>query len=251
MKNQKCPIFTAANLQAIRCQENGEPLVSLVKVVPNIICEYRRKDSDLNQILVRKSVADRLQKVQRRLTLYDARMQLLVVEGYRCPDYQERYYLKQLLTQHKKYPKINFEHLLENAHQLVALPSVAGHPSGGAIDLTIAYEGLEIEMGGEIADFNIPEQLPTYSELVSSAQTERRILLHDLMLAEGFAPFYGEWWHFSYGDREWAAFYDLLETLYSPIHLGFYTPDFQSEQRTRLDSCFIGINTESIFNSRY
>lgn len=35
-------------------------------------------------------------------------------------------------------------------------------------------------------------------------QKENRFLLQDLMLLVGFAPYYGEWWHFSYGDREWA-----------------------------------------------
>ena len=29
-----------------------------------------------------------------------------------------------------------------------------------------------------------------------------RLVLHDLMLEAGFAPFYGEWGRFSYGDRE-------------------------------------------------
>ena len=38
------------------------------------------------------------------------------------------------------------------------------------------------------------------------------------MVAEGFAPFDGEWWHFSYGDREWAAFYGLSQTLYAHIY---------------------------------
>ncbi|MDR3125675.1 MAG: hypothetical protein LBU20_01195 [Candidatus Nomurabacteria bacterium] len=27
------------------------------------------------------------------------------------------------------------------------------------------------------------------------------------MMSQGFAPYDGEWWHFSYGDREWAAWY--------------------------------------------
>src|ERR1700722_17467264 len=91
-------------LKSIQCQENEESLFSLNERCPDILCEYRRKDSDLNKILVRKEVADRLQNVQRCLREYDARMQLLVVEGYRSPDYQERYYLKQLLIQHKKNP---------------------------------------------------------------------------------------------------------------------------------------------------
>lgn len=37
-------------------------------------------------------------------------------------------------------------------------------------------------------------------------------------LEENFAPYYGEWCHFSYGDREWAAFYGQAKTLYAPLH---------------------------------
>lgn len=52
---------------------------------------------------------------------------------------------------------------------------------------------------------------------ITEEQAYMRGMLHDVMLMEGFAPFYGEWWHFSYGDREWAVFYDSLEAIYAPI----------------------------------
>ena len=48
-------------------------------------------------------------------------------------------------------------------------------------------------------------------------QRSNRGLLQDAMVAAGFAPFYGEWWHFSYGDREWAAFYYRPAALYGPV----------------------------------
>ncbi len=37
------------------------------------------------------------------------------------------------------------------------------------------------------------------------------------MLTAGFAPFDGEWWHFSFGDREWARFYGAENALYEQI----------------------------------
>lgn len=213
----KIKISTISDLQAIRCNENDEPLVKVEMACPEVLCDYRRIDSDVNSILVRQSVANKLQKVQRQLSLHDQGMQLLVVEGYRSPVYQERYYMMQLLAEYQKDPLIDFQLLLDHVHQMVALPSVAGHPTGGAIDVTIAYNGQESDMGGNIADFSVPGLLPTYSDLLTPEQVKSRLLLHNAMVAEGFAPFYGEWWHFSYGDREWAAFYEMPETLYSPI----------------------------------
>ncbi|QQR69366.1 MAG: hypothetical protein IPI58_01405 [Alphaproteobacteria bacterium] len=37
------------------------------------------------------------------------------------------------------------------------------------------------------------------------------------MTSVGFAPFDGEWWHFSYGDREWAKYYGRSHAIYSQI----------------------------------
>jgi zinc D-Ala-D-Ala dipeptidase len=216
MKNPN-DIPTICALQKIRCKDSGEPLVDLEKTCPDILCNYRRKDSELDRVLVRRTITDKLQKVQMRLVKQNPDMRLLVVEGHRSPAYQERYFLKQLLLQYKKDPAVDFDLLLESVHQWVALPTIAGHPTGGAVDLTLALHGKEIEMGGNIADFSNPKQLPTYSPTITSGQAQNRLLLHDLMISEGFAPFYGEWWHFSYGDLEWAAFYGLSGALYSPI----------------------------------
>lgn len=198
MKNK---IAKISHLQAIPYKDNGELLVNLKKTTSNICSDYRRIDSGLKAILVRKAVADKLLRVQNQLELYDPLMQLLVVEGYRSLAYQEKYYLKEFLAQFQTNPSLHLDLLLERTHQFVALPTVAGHPTGGAIDLTIAYNGEEIDLGGKIADFSFPELLPTHSSLITPEQAKRRILLHDLMVAEGFTPFYGEWWHFSWRSR--------------------------------------------------
>jgi len=100
---------------------------------------------------------------------------------------------------------------------VVASPDVAGHTTGGAIDITIRYRGRELDMGTKIADFNDPELIKTNSARITSRQADNRKLLHDLLVRQGLAPFYGEWWHFSYGDREWACFYKKKKALYSEV----------------------------------
>jgi len=37
------------------------------------------------------------------------------------------------------------------------------------------------------------------------------------MVEAGFAPFTGEWWHFSYGDREWAAIWGRDAAIYEQL----------------------------------
>jgi D-alanyl-D-alanine dipeptidase len=43
------------------------------------------------------------------------------------------------------------------------------------------------------------------------------MMLYQVMTEAGFMPFFGEYWHFMYGDREWAYFSGLDESLYSNI----------------------------------
>lgn len=213
-------ISTFVELQNIEPYENGELIVNLQKIYPNLLCDYSRENSGVNQILVRKTIAEKLNKVQDKLTKYHASMNLVIVEGYRHPIYQERYFLQQLLKEHSLEPDLNIDLLIERANQCVALPSIAGHPTGGAIDLTIAYKGKKVDMGCAIADFTHRGKLPTFSTEVNVEAANNRRLLHDLMVDEGFAPYYGEWWHFSYGDREWAAFYGHSRSLYASLILG-------------------------------
>lgn len=215
MKNK---ILKAFELKQIRVCDNGERLIAPINDESGVIYDYRRIHPGIQRVLVRESLAAMLNRVQERLKQQNADLQLLVVEGYRSPEYQEWYYLQEFGLQSLVTPEIELVHMMEKIHQFVALPSVAGHPTGGAVDLTLAIDGSEIPMGGKIADFSHPELLPTFSSLVTSEQAFWRLLLHDAMLAEGFAPFYGEWWHYSFGDREWAAFYGHSKTLYAPIY---------------------------------
>jgi D-alanyl-D-alanine dipeptidase len=208
----------AADLQKIQVCDNGERLIAPQKKGAEVLYDYRRSHSGIQEVLVRESLVAMLNRVQRRLKRHIADVQLLVVEGYRSPEYQERYYLQQFCLQSRAHPEWELERMIEQIHQFVALPSVSGHPTGGAVDLTLAINGREVPMGGKIADFSQPELLPTFSSWITSEQAHYRCLLHDAMVAEGFAPFYGEWWHYSFGDREWAAFYARSTTLYAPIY---------------------------------
>jgi zinc D-Ala-D-Ala dipeptidase len=205
-------ILSIEELRAILPGENGEPLINLAREDSGILCRPSRWD-----IMIRKSAAEKLQRIQCQLRSMNPGWQLVLMEGYRHPHVQEREYLRYFCAMARELPMLEIEALKERVHQWVALPSVAGHPTGGAIDVTLAENGQEFNMGGCIADFSCPERLPTFAPGLTIEQQRCRRLLHDLMLNEGFAPFYGEWWHYSYGDREWAAFYGHSQSLYEAI----------------------------------
>lgn len=190
--------------------------VATIKELQTILSkESQESFVQRKSIWMREQVAQKLEKIQKKLQTMDPCYELLVAEGYRSSDTQTRLFLKQFLVEFQKYPQCDLDALIEKTHSYIAFPPVAGHPTGGAIDVTFLWNGKEMDMGCKIADFSNPVLLPTFSEAISPTQAKNRKLLHDLMISENFAPFYGEWWHFSFGDREWAVFYRLTETLYT------------------------------------
>ncbi len=82
------------------------------------------------------------------------------------------------------------------------------HSTGGALDCTLVDErGQEVDMGGPVDD-NSERSNPDYYAETTNEIGKRihanRMLLRDILVAEGFQPHEIEWWHFSRGDQYWA-----------------------------------------------
>lgn len=208
-------ILTYEQLKKVEGGENNEDLVTLDE---SIICSYNRFDMlpiTGEKIYVRKTIADKLLYIQKILQEKNKDYFLKVLYGYRHPSVQEKYFneMKEILR--KQHVGISEEALNSIVHDYIAVPDVAGHPTGGAVDITIATREEDIDMGSDSEDYTDQEKMQTFSIKISKKAQENRILLHDLMRSAGFAPFYGEWWHFSYGDKEWACFYGKEKSLYN------------------------------------
>jgi D-alanyl-D-alanine dipeptidase len=213
-------ILTYEDLVKVQSVENGEPLVDAKKYDSSIIALYDKTDMHLytqDIILVRDSLAKKTANVNKQLNDQSG-FKLKIVYGYRHPEVQERYFNKRKAEIKKQNPLLDDASLERLTHNFVAISDVAGHPSGGAVDVTIVdADEVALDMGTYIADYADPAKILTFASSITARQKANRQLLHDLMVAEGFAPFYGEWWHFSFGDREWAAFYNKKNALYSTI----------------------------------
>jgi D-alanyl-D-alanine dipeptidase len=82
------------------------------------------------------------------------------------------------------------------------------HSTGGAIDCTLSDEkGREVDMGSPI-DENSDRSNPDYFAAATDETGRRahanRVMLNQLMNAEGLHRASDEWWHFSRGDQCWA-----------------------------------------------
>lgn len=217
-------LVTLEDLKGVKTSECGEAFCDLKAALPFLEVKYKKLDMTPylgNRILVRQSVAKRLSVAYQQLQQRRSGTTLSVCYGYRSPAVQERYYTSRLKENRQLFPDLSAGLLDERTHTQVAYPAVAGHPTGGAVDVTILDEqGRELAMGTEIASYDKPEKCFVFAEGLSEVEQKNRLLLRSVMMEAGFAPFNGEWWHYSYGDREWAFFYRHESSLYEPVELG-------------------------------
>lgn len=202
------------DLLTVAIRENGEALIPCV--TDNIRSEYIQGMDDMNKfysgnILIRKTVFDKLLQAQKILKRKHPSLILHITYGYRNLAVQSKKFQEQLI----RIAKIRYWDdplmLYEEVHKYVAVPSVAGHPTGGAVDVQIQ----SLDFGSTIYDFS--SECNFFSTTISSEQKKNRILLRNIMMTVGFAPFDGEWWHFSYGDREWAYYYGKPFAYYAQL----------------------------------
>ena len=167
-------------------------------------------------IVVRATVARMLATANAHLAAGGLR--LCISDGHRPAERQERYFRETRDALRRAHPQLDDEALLDRVHALSAVPEVAGHPTGGAVDVTLVdRHATELDMGTPVADVSDAQHAPTHAAGLTPVQLRNRLTLHDAMVAAGFAPFYGEWWHFSYGDREWVAFYGEPRAIYGAV----------------------------------
>lgn len=202
------------DLLGVNVKECGEPLLPLSGV--DIPSGYMKPmvDRVLMTIFVRKTVQNKLLVAQKQLQKHMPTLSLFVTYGYRRPEIQKRAFQKELksITQQTYIPDPT--DLYETVHRRIAVPTVAGHPTGGAVDVILInrHTGEPINCGSPLYDF-CSKSYVFYSRINKTAKN-MRMLLRESMLSVGFAPFDGEWWHFSYGDREWAYYYHKPQAIY-------------------------------------
>lgn len=196
-----------------------EPLVNLNLFCPSINIQLdpdSRKFFGKNVCLVRLSVAKMLARVQDKLS--DLGLRLFVCDGYRPLELQGRLYNEFFGKLKKKHPNWDMAMIEKEASTFIA-PVMAGvvppHSTGGAVDVTIEKNGTFLEMGSSLRELS--NKSFTASNLISSEGQKNRLLLKQLMEEDGFYNYPGEWWHYSYGDRNWAYALNKKISFYNSV----------------------------------
>lgn len=210
------------DLRDIPVTENGEALVMSNTYDPSIRLGtgYKiqtPKDAPEQVFMVRDSVAQKLSRANGELRKKNYDRVLEVGYGFRPMEIQKVIFNRVYDRIRSTKNDIDELEILEQVHKFIAVPEVSGHSTGGAVDLTIfdSERGVALDMGYPMLDLDGDEvEMSWRAKNLSRLQQENRDLLFELMTGENFAPFWGEWWHYSYGDREWAAYYERDQAIY-------------------------------------
>lgn len=212
--------FSWAASKAISIEENGEPLVPVSYCPDRVLTRpqyfYQKMPHALPETYLREGVFERLLKASEHLP---KGCRFVIFDGWRPLSLQE-----DLFEQYKKEladsnPELNDTALSEATARFVARPdrnlaSPSPHSTGGAVDLSIADAGGKLLHMGTGFDDTSERSKTTYfekrvadgetlSETEEQALRNRRLLFH-IMSATGFTNYPDEWWHFDYGNQNWA-----------------------------------------------
>ena len=182
-------------ISRIHVNENYEHLVELSRH-PKIIIN---NDTVELPVLLRKRVAMKIYKIADRLPddLY-----LKIYSAYRSRILLYNSWNGEVKNMQSDNMEIGRAELLSMVNTKVNNPngSMGGHDTGGAIDLSICNRnGQDIDFGSKY------HERYKNTDLTKEQKSNRRYLLK-LMRLQGFVNHPDQWWHFSYGDKMWAAY---------------------------------------------
>lgn len=201
-------ILPVSIINSIPIKENNEKMVKIVESVKLI-----NKSPDP---LLRENVFYRLRNAS--LLLPDG-YSMIVLFAYRDLETQQQFWDEVYAEQKQKYPTLSENELKEKARIYSAEPTGNGpHQSGGAIDVTIInQDGNLLDMGTTYREHS--PKTPMFSKQCTPEQQNNRKLLRNIMLEAGFTYYPGEWWHYCYGDRMWAAYTGNNHAIYGSVNI--------------------------------
>lgn len=128
----------------------------------------------------------------------------------------QRVYFERAKKEMMKREGLTGEALYERVTHLIADPETCPpHSTGGAVDLTIfdLAQQQDLNMGTAVDAMDV-DMIYLWHPDISEEAKDNRMLLYTAMLSAGFSNLPIEWWHYSYGDQEWALLKDEKYAIY-------------------------------------
>jgi D-alanyl-D-alanine dipeptidase len=204
----------ASALAVPAAAEPPEGFVDLAEAVPGLEVEARYAGSDnfvgapiegyrAPRALATRAAAEALGRVQAELRRFG--LGLRVYDAYR-PERAVAHFMRWAAdpgasaTRPRFYPDVPKQRLVAEGY----IARRSSHSRGSSVDLTLVALGpdggsRELDMGTPW-DFFGPESWPDSPRVPAQARANR-LLLREVMLRHGFAPYAKEWWHFTLRDE--------------------------------------------------
>ncbi len=199
------------NYDDIQIKECGEPLIPLATLLKQngsaIVLaagEAAYGAQNIETHGLRASVAERLLKAEKILQTMNPTLTFKITDSFRPISLQKQYFDEI----YKRYSDLGLtgDELYTSVTKVIADPAChPPHSTGGAIDMTVCNisTGEVVDMGSILDDVDDGCAM-TFCPEISDEAKKNRLLLYTAMVEAGFTNAPSEWWHYSYGDREWA-----------------------------------------------
>ena len=198
----------------IQIADNHEPLVKVRDYCPKVVIDVRFG----REAYLRKTIAEMLHKASKYLP---EGIQFILHDAWRPKKIQDRLrvnFEKRLRAMHPELSGRAFEDQLD---KYVAPSSgywASGHMCGGAVDIRLIKKGRRLPMKDRKNLSYEENALSVQSKLPKYIQKNRKILSKALTKA-GFCNIPHEFWHWSYGDKEWAIHTGRKTAFYGVVNL--------------------------------
>ena len=195
-----------------KIREIGSPLINIIN---NKKFSFSERATVRGGVWVRAELVPMLERAADNLP---AGYKLHFFGGWRSMVVQWTAWLRNLENKRKEFPHLPEEAVKTISRQTSASPEngFGPHQTGGAIDLTIVDKnGIELDMGTPFSDHS-KRCVTKYNGVSDAAKANRRMLLRAMESAD-FLNYPGEWWHYSYGDRAWAAYCRKRHAIYGKV----------------------------------
>ena len=203
-------------------RENNSPLVSLKKTGINLIFEPSVKKD--YKYLVREEIVEKIDRINR--ILEKENKVLIIRSAWRAFSHQKLLWDNRVAALKKEYPEKKPVEIRKIASYFIAHETKSLHATGGSIDALI-YDSIS----DKVMDFGTNEGLiihlsrecyPYHPDIALLAKNNRKLLI-DLFENEDFVCDLKEYWHFDFGNVNWAvrkekknAFYGIIKERISP-----------------------------------
>ncbi len=142
---------------------------------------------------------------------------LKMTDALRPMELQQQYFAE--IRQSLAAQGLEGQELYDRTVDVIADPDFCPpHVTGGAVDVTLAetQTGKDVDMGTGVDEIG-NERIYLWHPGLSADQRRHRLLLFTAMTQAGFVNVPSEWWHYSFGDRQWALRTSKTHAMYGIV----------------------------------